>query len=157
MNPKHVHYVYPEEEIYYTIAAEEEKEVYQVQPTYGRGKGIAVPICSNMLNRNFLPGSSQGMMMQQPMQPQMYPDRHIVVCYGCGELGHYANNCPRNGLGQGAPRVLPCQNCQEYGHQEDQCPKSVKPRPVYKQVQILPGDQTALNYGHSTGTENPEK
>ena len=156
-NPKHVHYVYPEEEIYYTMAGEDEEEVYQVQPAYGRGKGIAVPIRSTTLNRNYLPGSSQGMMMQQPIRAPGYPERQVVVCYGCGEPGHYANSCPNRGLGQGAPRVLPCQNCQEYGHQEEQCPKPVQPRPVYKQVQILPREQTALNYGHSAGTENTEK
>lgn len=67
-NPqKQVHYVYPDEEIYYTMANEEEEEVYQVQPTYARGKGIAVPIRSNMLNRNFLSGPSQGLVVQQPV------------------------------------------------------------------------------------------
>jgi len=40
--------MYPEEEIYYTMAAEEEEEVYQIQPMYARGKGISVPIRSNV-------------------------------------------------------------------------------------------------------------
>ena len=154
---KPVHYVYPEEEVYYAMANEDEEEVYQVQPTYSRGKGIAVPVRSNGLNRNFLPGPSGGLVMQQPIRMPIYPDRQLVVCYGCGEPGHYANSCPNRGSGQGAPRALPCQNCQEYGHQEDRCPKPLQARPVYKQVQILPREQTALNYGHSAGTENPEK
>lgn len=153
---KQVHYVYPEEELYYAIANEEEEEVYQIQPTYARGKGIAVPIRSNMLNRNFLPGTSQGVMVPTPMRAPGYPDRQ-VICYSCGEPGHYANSCPNKGPGLGAPRILPCQNCQEYGHQEEQCSRAIQPRPVYKQVQILPREQTALNYGHSHGTENPEK
>jgi hypothetical protein len=33
----------------------------------------------------------------------------------------------------------------------------VQPRPVYKQVEIIPRDQSGLNYGHSAGIENPEK
>ena len=153
VNPKQVHFVHPEEEIYYTLAEEEDEEIYQIQPTYARGKTIAVPVRSNVLNRNFLPGSSQGVIVQTPG----HPDRHVVTCYACGEPGHYANSCPNKGQLQGAPRTLPCQNCQEYGHQADQCTKPVKPRPVYKQVQIIPREQTALNYSHSAGTENPEK
>jgi hypothetical protein len=155
---KQVHFVYPDEEIYYTREdEEEEEEVYQVQPTYARGKGMAIPIRSNVLNRNFVPGPSQGRMMQPPMQVSGYPDRQAVICYSCGEAGHYANVCPNRGPWQGAPRPLPCQNCQEYGHQEEVCPKPLQPRPVYKKVQILPREQTALNYGHSAGTENPDK
>jgi hypothetical protein len=154
---KQVHYVYPEEEVYYALADEDEEEVYQVQPTYGRGKGVAVPIRSHMLNWNFLPGPSQGMVMQQPMRALGYPDRQGVTCFHCGEPGHYANACPQKGLGQGAMRPLPCQNCQGYGHPEDQCQLPKQPRPVYKQVQIIPREQSALNYGHSAGTENPEK
>ncbi len=153
VNPKQVHYIHPEEEIYYTLAEEEEDEVYQIQPTYARGKAISFPVRSNVLNRNFLPGPSQGIALQTPG----YPDRQIVTCYACGEPGHYANSCPYKGQLQGAPRPLPCQNCQENGHHMDQCPKPVKPRPVYKQVQIVPREQSALNYGHSAGTENPEK
>jgi hypothetical protein len=154
---KQVHYVYPEEEVYYAMADGEEDEVYQIQPTYARGKGLAVPIRTNMLNRNYLPGTSQGLVMQQPMRPLGYPDRQGVTCYNCGEPGHYANACPHKGMGQGAMRPLPCQNCQEYGHTEEHCPKPRQPRPVYKQVQIIPREQSALNYGHSAGTEKPEK
>jgi hypothetical protein len=33
----------------------------------------------------------------------------------------------------------------------------VQPRPVYKQVEIIPRDQSGLNYGHSAGIEIPEK
>jgi hypothetical protein len=33
----------------------------------------------------------------------------------------------------------------------------VQPRLVYKQVEIIPRDQSGLNYGHSTGIENSEK
>jgi hypothetical protein len=41
---RRIHYVNPEEEVYYTILEEEEEEmvapVYQVHPTYGRGKAV---------------------------------------------------------------------------------------------------------------------
>jgi hypothetical protein len=154
---KQVHYVYPEEEVYYAMAEEEEEEVFQVQPTYGRGKGVAIPIRPNMLNRNFLPGTSQGLVMQQPMRAPGYPDRPPVICYNCGDPGHYSSSCPQKGLGQGAMRPLPCQNCAGYGHSDENCHQPKQPRPVYKQVQIIPREQSALNYGHSAGTENPEK
>jgi hypothetical protein len=148
-----VHYVYPEEEVYYTMGTEEEEEVFQVQPTYGRGKGIAIPVRSTPLNRSFVLVPN----LPPPVQVQGYSGRHVVICYGCGEPGHYANECPYQGQTSGAPRVLPCHNCHEYGHLEDKCPHPRRSRPVFKQEQILPREQTVLNYGHTEGVEKPEK
>jgi hypothetical protein len=45
--PKRIHYVNPEEEVFYAQPEEEEEEasaIYQVQPTYGRGKAPQLPI-----------------------------------------------------------------------------------------------------------------
>jgi hypothetical protein len=60
--PKWVHYVNPEEEVFYAQPEEEEEEssaIYQVQPTYGRGKAPQLPIRPNMMaNRNFQVGPS---------------------------------------------------------------------------------------------------
>ena len=142
--------------MYYTIPEEEEEEVvapvYQVHPTYGRGKAIQQPMRTNMAPQPILAGSSQGMLGQVRYQtrPQGY-------CFSCGSPDHYANVCPYGRQGQGAPLVLPCQNCQEYGHAAPQCPKPQQKRIVYKQVEVPPRDQTALNYGNNAGIENPEK
>lgn len=51
---------------------------------------------------------------------------------------------------------LPCQNCGKYGHPASQCPEPAQARTPYKQVEILPREQTALNYGSKTGIENPD-
>jgi hypothetical protein len=110
-----------------------------------------------MENRNYQVGPSQGTNFNNPVRFSNYGDRELGCCFICGDPNHYANNCPHRGPGQGVPLILPCRNCQEYGHQEGQCPKSVQPRPVYKQVEIIPRDQSGLNYGHSAGIENPEK
>jgi hypothetical protein len=159
--PKWIHYVNLEEKVFYAQPEEEAEEtssIYQVQPTYERGKAPQLPIQpSVMANRNYQVGPSQGTNFNNPVRFSNYGDRQLGCCFICGDPNHYANNCPHRGPGQGAPLILPCRNCQEYGHQEGQCPKSVQPRPVYKQVEIIPRDQSGLNYGHSAGIENPEK
>jgi hypothetical protein len=159
--PKRIHYVNPEEEIFYAQPEEDEEEasaIYQVQPTYGRGKAPQLPIRpSVMANRNYQVGPSQGTNFNNPVRFSNYGDRQLGCCFICGDPNHYANTCPHRGPGQGAPLILPCRNCQEYGHQEGQCLKSVQPRPVYKHVEIIPRDQSGLNYSHSAGIENPEK
>ena len=153
---RRIHYVNPEEEVYYTLPEEEEEEisapVYQIHPTYGRGKAIQQPMRMTVATQPVLAGSSQGMI-----GPVRYQPRPQGYCFNCGSPDHYANVCPHGRPGQGAPLVLPCQNCQEYGHAAPQCPKPPQKRIVYKQVETPPRDQTALNYGHSAGIENPEK
>lgn len=146
---KRVHYIDPEDGVYYTFPEEEQEPevypVYQVQPVFGRGK--APPHLIRTDTRPVVGGSSQGMM-----QPQF-----LVICYACGRPGHYANNCPFKGQGQGAPLALPCQNCGEYGHTLQNCPKPLVVRPVYQQVEVPPREQTGLNYGHTAGVEKPDK
>ena len=44
-----------------------------------------------------------------------------------------------------------------YGHQLQQCPKPQQVRQIFKQVEVPPRDQTALNYASNTGVENPDK
>jgi hypothetical protein len=127
--PKRIHYVNPEEEIFYAQPEEEEEEastIYQVQPTYGRGKAPQLSIRpSVMANRNYQVGPSQGTNFNNPVRFSNYGDCQLGCCFVCGDPNHYANTCPHRGPGQGAPLILPCRNCQEYGHQEGQCPKSV--------------------------------
>ena len=53
--------------------------------------------------------------------------------------------------------TLPCHNCQEYEHTAPQYSKPQQKWIVYKQVEVLPRDQTTFNYGHSTKIENLEK
>ena len=59
-----IHYVNPEEDVYYAIPEEEEEEVvapvYQVHPTYGREKAIQQPMRTNMPPQAVLTGPSQG-------------------------------------------------------------------------------------------------
>ena len=86
-----------------------------------------------------------------------YPVWPIGYCYNCGSPDHYATNCPFPRQGQGAPRIFLCQNCQEYGHTDPQCQKPMQARPVFKQVDPPPREQTGFNYAHTAGTENPEK
>jgi hypothetical protein len=132
--PKRIHYVNPEEEVFYVQPEEEEEEasaIYHVQPTYGRGKGPQLPIRPSMMaNWNYQVGPSQGTNFNNPVRFSNYGDRQLGCCFICGDPNHYANTCPHRGLGQGAPLILPCRNCQEYGHQEGQCPESMQPRPV---------------------------
>lgn len=149
---KRIHYVNPEGEIYYTMAEEEEDTedafVYQVHPTYGRGKAVQQPMRTVV----GAPPAGIGQMGQT-----RYPVRPQVYCYNCGNPDHYSNVCPFGRGGQGAPILLPCQNCKAYGHAAPFCPKPQVPKEPYTLVTVPPRDQTALNYGHTAGTENPEK
>jgi hypothetical protein len=149
---KRIHYVNPEEEIYYTMQEEEEDTeealVYQVHPTYGRGKAVQHPMRTVVS----APPIGSGQMVQA-----RYPTRPPVYCYSCGNPDHYANACPFGKGGQGAPILLPCQNCKAYGHAAPFCPRPQAPKEPHPFVTVPPREQTALNYGHTAGTENPEK
>jgi hypothetical protein len=105
--PKRIHYVNPEEEVFYAQPEEEVEEtsaIYQVQPTYGRGKVPQLPIRSSvMANRNYQVGPSQGTNFNNPVRFSNYGDRQLGCCFICGDPNHYANNCPHRGPGQGAP------------------------------------------------------
>ena len=89
----------------------------------------------------------------QAVVQQRFP---VGVCWLCGDPSHYASTSPLR-VGQGAPIPLPCQNCGEQGHDLPRCPKPLQVRPVYKQVEILPREQTGLNYGSTARVENPGK
>ena len=89
----------------------------------------------------------------QAMVQQRFP---VGVCWLCGDPSHYASTCPLR-VGQGAPIPLPCQNYGEQGHDLPRCPKPLQVWPVYKQVEILPHEQTGLNYGSTAGVENSGK
>ena len=119
---RRIHYVNLEEEVYYTILEDEEEEVvgpvFQLHLTYGRGKAPQQPMRTNMASQPILTGPSQAMMGQI-----RYQNRPQGYCFSCGSPNHYANICPSERQGQGAPLVLPCQNCQEYGHAAPQCSK----------------------------------
>jgi len=136
---------YPEEEEEEMVAP-----VYQVHPTYGRGKAIQQPMQMNVPVPRVAAGTSQ---LGQPR----YQNQPPAYCFNCGNPDHYANVCPFGRQGQGAPLILPCQNCKEYGRAAPFFPKPQQPMVVYKQVEVRPREQTALNYGHSAGTEKPEK
>lgn len=147
---KQIHYV-DEEGVYYTLPEPETYEeinpVYQIQTGYGRGKAPQQLIRTTMIPQAV--GSSQG-----NFPPPRFPHG---CCYICGGPDHYADRCPHRGLGQGAPLPLPCQNCGKYGHPITGCPEPQQVRTVYKQVEVPPRDQTALNYGSKTGIENTDK
>ena len=149
---KQVHFVNPKTGVYYTIPDEDEEPettpVYRVQPVYGRDKGVTPLIRTDPGQRSDPIGSNQVLLLQT-----RYP---VGVCWSCGDPSHYASACPLR-TGQGAPLPLPCQNCGEQGHDLPRCPKPLQVRPVYKQVEILPRDQTGLNYGSTAGVENPGK
>lgn len=131
--------------------------VYQVLPTYGRGRG------QPHLTR---PRYQQGAPPQTSYAPrdQSGPSgygrsnptvgQQLGLCFKCGQPGHYAANCPYAG-GQGAPLQLPCQNCGQYGHTAPQCNLQQQPRVFFKQVEVPPREQTALNYGNKAAAENP--
>jgi hypothetical protein len=154
---KRIHYVQPEEDVYYTFPEEEEDEeelaqVYQVQSTYGRGRAPAAYGRTSMGIRTAQSGLGRGTGRQIG-----YTGRPFGYCFNCGSPEHFVSHCPFPRQGQGAPRILPCQNCQEYGHSAPQCPKPEQTRPIFKEVEVPPREQTGLNYGHGAGTENPEK
>ena len=112
---RHIHYVNPKKEVYYTIPEEEEEEVvipvFQVHSTYAKEKAPQQPMRMNIAPRPVLFGPSQGMMGQI-----RYQNRPQGYCFSCGSLDYYVNVYPFGRQGQGAPLVLPCQNCQDYGH-----------------------------------------
>ena len=108
---RRVHYVDPEDEVYYTILEE-----HGEKDAYGRGRGTPQQIIANPDSRTTRPGPNQG------MNPQTrFVTRQLGYCFICRSPHHYA--CPFNGQGQGAPLLLPCQNCGEYGHEQTRCPK----------------------------------
>lgn len=128
--------------------------VYQVAPTYGRGRSPSL-----MIRPQFVPGRSgssgqtSGEIKGAPRNPVSF-ERQYGLCFTCGQPGHYAPECPHGGR-QGAPVKLPCQNCGHYGHVAPECQQPVKPKVVFKQVETPPRSQTALNYGHQEGVDNP--
>ena len=132
--------------------------VYQIATTFGRGRGqppVGRPrfVAGKPESTGYLAGTSQATnYAPRPVSVE----RQYGLCFICGDPGHYAPECPRRG-GQGAPLELPCQNCGHYGHTSPQCQQPAKPRPVFKQVEVPPREQTALNYGHNGGVENPAK
>ena len=157
---RRVQFVDQEGSVFWAEEVEEEEEihpVYQVIPGHGRGRGSPAGI------RPMNPGMRPATIGAGPSQPtlpryQIYSDRPVGVCYNCGSPQHYANVCPHPKMGgQGAPLMLPCQNCHQYGHDATHCPHPLQPRPIYKQVEVPPREQTALNYAHAEGVENPSK
>lgn len=149
---KNVQYVNPEDGVYYTYEEEETDEmemnpVYQVQSGAGRGKTYIQP----------RPGVRPAVGPSSQMYVPPRNPNQTGFCFVCGSPDHYANVCPFRGTGQGAPLPLPCQNCGEYGHGPSHCPRPAIARPAFKPVEILPREQTGLNYGHTAGTEKPDK
>lgn len=152
--PKNVQYVHPENAVYYTYEEEDNVEaemypVYQVHTTSGRGR----PPQHDQPRPVSRPGaSSSGQQCGGFRTPGQ-----TGFCFVCGSPDHYANNCPFRGPGQGGPLPLPCQNCGDYGHGQLYCPKPMMARQTFKPVEIPPREQTGLNYGHTAGTEKPDK
>ena len=141
-----VNYVIEEEE---PEGEEEYVTLYQVQSGYGRGRGASQRPDSGPQRPN--PGRGAPV---QPGQTGTYLD--YVVCYRCGRMGHYANSCDVPQVSGGAMKPLPCPNCHEYGHPATSCPKPTQPKVSFKEVKIPSREQTGLNYGSTSGIENPD-
>lgn len=75
------------------------------------------------------------------------------VCYYCGDPNHMSPECPHPKKSQ--EYVLLCQNCREEGHPFSQSPKPQQQRAPPWYVQILPREQTTLNYGVSVTPDPP--
>lgn len=165
--PRPVHLVDIDGTRYYQAECEEEEpeetEVYNVVPSYGRGRG-SYPFHQpgQPTTGNFQGNTSQS-RSALPIHRQPVPFvKQYGVCFLCGEPGHFARECPARaqfggGFNQGAPLELPCQNCGENGHVAGQCQEPPKPKVIYKKVDNPPREQTALNYGHIGGVERPAK
>lgn len=137
------HFEYEHEE-------EEMVPAYQVYTTYGRGRGVPPVLKPRFASgKPESSGDAQGIGYRRTVS---YERMH-GLCFICGQAGHFAPECPN----KGAPLELPCQNCGHYGHTAPQCQQPAKPRTIFKPVDAPPRDQTALNYGHTAGVENPPK
>ena len=84
----------------------------------------------------------------QPMQPRpaeykggvggpaMAARTSIVICWNCGEPGHYSNSCPKPKMqGNGAPALL-CGICKKEGHLPSNCPIGAAARVLIKKPEI---------------------
>ena len=103
-----------------------EEVVYQVQQTLAR-------------NRN--------QQSNRIRNPGMAARGHF--CYVCGAPDHYANVCPAKGN-----TILLCQNCHKEGHTAPACQEPLMRRIPARMVPDVPRDQTALNYGSTSGIAN---
>lgn len=165
--PRPVHFVDADGTRYYQAECEEEEpeemEVYNVVPSYGRGKGPYPFYQTGQPATGNFQGNSSQSRSTPPVHRQ--PGTFVKtygICFLCGEPGHFARECPARaqfsvGYNQGAPLELPCQNCGENGHTAGQCQEPLKPKVIYKKVDNPPREQTALNYGHGGGVERPAK
>ena len=119
------------DELFTKVDSAGQAALYHVQNGTSEGTESAPPAASTnppmqsapLYNKSGAPGPPNG--------PPVY--RSLPSCWTCGELGHFARNCPQTPPSMTQPAMGPghCYNCGDPTHYANRCPLPRRPGPGY--------------------------